>query len=232
MRIAVMSDIHGNLEALQAVLQDIKSKNVDTIVCLGDLVGYGPFPNEVIDRVREENILVIIGNYDTAVVNNDIKYIKDNELNKNFALPWSVNKVSEKNKKYLKRLPDDMIISDKGKIIKFVHGSTRKVNEYLLENSKEAQEVMEEYNGDILVCAHTHIPYVKQYEKKILVNDGSVGKPKIGRPNASYSILDFDENNFNVENLEVEYDYEKTVNVMKKEGFPIKLIESIENGRA
>ncbi|WMJ81409.1 metallophosphoesterase family protein [Clostridium sp. MB40-C1] len=231
MRIAVISDIHGNIKALEAVLEDIKKREVDTIVCLGDLVGYGPFPNEVIKRIKEEDILNIIGNYDTAVVWNDIKYIQDNELNRNFALDWSVAEVSEGNKKYLKRLPDDIVIADKGKVITFVHGSNRSVNEYLKEDSNEAKEAIEELKGDILVCGHTHLPYEKRYGNKILINDGSVGKPKIGNPNSTYCILDFDENTEKVEFIEVSYDYESIAKAMEERNFPKELIDSIRNGK-
>lgn len=232
MRIAILSDVHGNLYALKSVLKDIKNKNVDSIVCLGDLVGYGPFPNEVIKVIQGEDILNIIGNYDSAVVWNDIKYIQDNEMNKNFALPWSVNEVTEGNNKYLKRLPDDIVMVDKGKVIKFVHGSNRAVNEYLKENSKEAEESINEFKGNILVCGHTHIPYVKIYDNKMLINAGSIGKPKNGKPVSTYCILEVEEDKQNVEFVEVEYDYEKMAKAMEERGFPKELIEPIRTGRA
>lgn len=232
MNIAVISDIHGNIFALKAVLEDIKNRNVDTIICLGDLVGYGPFPNEVIDLIRKEDILVIMGNYDAAVVCNDIKYIQDNQLNRSFALPWSVNEVNENNKKYLKRLPEDITVVDKGKIITFIHGSIRSINEYLKEDSKEAEEVMKEYDGDILVCAHTHLPYMKKYGEKLLINDGSVGKPKIGRPNATYGILTYDKDIIGFEIIEISYEYEKTIKAMEERNFPKEIIDSLRTGKA
>lgn len=231
MRIAIFSDIHGNLEALKAVLEDIKSKNVDRIVCLGDLVGYGPFPNEVVDMVRSENILTIVGNYDTAVISNDIKYIQDNPLNKDFALPWSVKEVTDANKKYLNRLPENITVLEEGKVIKFVHGSTRAVNEYLLEESDAAKEVMDELKEDILVCAHTHLPYIKKYEDKILINDGSVGKPKKGNPNSTYVILTIEDDDFKAEIMEVPYNYEETVKAMQERNFPKELIDTIKYGK-
>ncbi|EDS77612.1 phosphodiesterase, family subfamily [Clostridium botulinum C str. Eklund] len=230
MKIAIFSDVHGNLEALKAVLSDIKSKNVDRIVCLGDLVGYGPFPNEVIDIVRNENILNIVGNYDTAVVQNNIEYIQDNPLNRDFALPWSVKEVTDANKKYLNRLPEDIIIVENGKVIKFVHGSTRAINEYLLEDSKEEKEVMNEFKEDILICGHTHLPYIKEYENKILINDGSVGKPKIGNPNITYIILTI-EDEVKSEIVEIPYNYEETVKAMEDRDFPQKLIDNIKFGK-
>lgn len=232
MNIAVISDIHGNIFALKAVLEDIKNRNVDTIICLGDLVGYGPFPNEAIDLIRKEDILVIMGNYDAAVVCNDIKYIQDNQLNRSFALPWSVNEVNENNKKYLKRLPEDITVVDKGKIITFIHGSIRSINEYLKEDSKEAEEVMKEYDGDILVCAHTHLPYLKKYGEKLLINDGSVGKPKIGRPNATYGILTCDKDIVEFEIIEISYEYEKTIKAMEERNFPKEIIDSLRTGKA
>ncbi|KEI04043.1 metallophosphoesterase family protein [Clostridium botulinum] len=231
MRIAIFSDIHGNLEALKSVLEDIKSKNVDRVVCLGDLVGYGPFPNEVIDVVRSQDILTIVGNYDKAVVANDIKYIQDNPLNREFALPWSVEEVTEANKKYLKRLPEDIIVVEQGKVLKFVHGSNRAINEYLLENSDAAKEAMDELKEDVLVCAHTHIPYEKKYGNKVLINDGSAGKPKTGSPNSNYIILTIEEDEVKSETIEVEYDYEKTIKVMEEKNFPKELVDTIRNGK-
>ncbi|QPW58960.1 metallophosphoesterase family protein [Clostridium botulinum] len=223
--------MHGNLEALKSVLEDIKSKNVDRVVCLGDLVGYGPFPNEVIDVVRSQDILTIVGNYDKAVVANDIKYIQDNPLNREFALPWSVEEVTEANKKYLKRLPEDIIVVEQGKVLKFVHGSNTAINEYLLENSDAAKEAMDELKEDVLVCAHTHIPYEKKYGNKVLINDGSVGKPKTGSPNSNYIILTIEEDEVKSETIEVEYDYKKTIRAMEEKNFPKELVDTIRNGK-
>lgn len=231
MKIAVFSDIHGNLEALKSVLEDVKCKNIHRVVCLGDLVGYGPFPNEVIDKVKNEDILTIAGNYDTAVVTNDIKYIQDNPLNREFALPWSVKEVTESNKKYLKRLPEDIIIVEEGKVIKFVHGSNRKINEYLLEDSNVAKEVMEQLKEDVLVCAHTHIPYKKNYGNKVLINDGSVGKPKTGSPNGNYVILTIEEDDVKSETIEVKYNYKETIKAMEEKNFPQELIDAIKLGK-
>ncbi|MFD3157809.1 metallophosphoesterase family protein [Haloimpatiens sp. FM7330] len=229
MKIAVMSDIHGNLYALENALKDIKKRNVDTIVCLGDLVGYGPFPNEVINLIRTENILNIKGNYDASVVDNKFSYIRDTEINK-FSLPWNVENLTEENKLYLKNLPTEITLNYNNKNIKFVHGSPRKINEYLKENSKEAQEVMDIFEGDLLICAHTHIPYIKQYGNKLLLNQGSIGKPKMGRPNSTYAIIELTEDNMHGEIIEISYDYSKTMKDMKDKNFPERIIKSIETG--
>ena len=130
MRIAVISDIHGNLYALREVLEDIDNQNIDSIICLGDLVGYGPHPNEVIALIKRRNILCLKGNYDASVVDNDYTYIRDTDIN-SFSLPWTVEELRTSNRYYLDNLPDDLSMNVCGKSIKFVHGSPRKINEYL-----------------------------------------------------------------------------------------------------
>lgn len=231
MKIAVISDIHGNLYSLIKVLEDIDSQNVDSIICLGDLVGYGPHPNEVIALIRKRNILCIKGNYDASVVDNAYTYIRDTNIN-SFSLPWTVEELRVSNRYFLDNLPDNMLINILGKKVQFVHGSPNKINEYLTHNYDELDNIMEKFDGDVLVCAHTHIPYIKEFNNnKLLVNDGSVGKPKNGSPNSTYVILDFFRNATpKVTIRSVKYDYKKTVKDMQLKHFPNSLIHSYESG--
>ncbi|MCT4507880.1 MAG: metallophosphatase family protein [Tepidibacter sp.] len=237
MKIAVISDVHSNMYALEEVVKDIKEKNIDLTVCVGDLVGYATFPNEVIDLIRKENILTVMGNYDDAVGN--IRLIcgcdypdpKDAE-NATKSLMWSIENTSEENKEFLANLPKKMTLTFEGKTITFVHGSPRKLNEYLKENSKESKEVMESFTGDILVCGHTHKPYYKMYEKKMLVNSGSVGKSKTGSPDANYVIIDVKEDNVDIEIVQVRYDFEKTAKAIEESVLPNEFAQIIRTGRA
>ena len=214
MRIAVISDIHSNIYALDKVIEDIKSKNVDMIICTGDLVGYGTRPNEVIHKMKEEKILTIMGNYDDAIGNLkivcgcDYKDPKDAEK-ASLSMHFTSYETTDENKKYLRNLPKEATFTFNNKTIRFVHGSTRVINEYLKENSKEAEEVMNELVEDILVCGHTHIPYAKYYGEKLLVNAGSVGKPKTNKPDANYVIIEICDTNVEVEIIEVSYNFEK-----------------------
>lgn len=222
MRIAVISDIHSNIYALDEVLIDIEKRSVDMIVCTGDLVGYATRPNEVIETLRKNKILTIMGNYDDAIGNSkiacgcDYKNPKDAEK-AGLSMHFTGSNTNYENKEYLRSLPKEAIFTFNNKTIRFVHGSTRLINEYLKENSKEANEVMNELIEDILVCGHTHIPYAKYYGEKLLVNAGSVGKLKTNNPNANYVIIDIknsDEainssSHVEVEIVEVAYDYEK-----------------------
>jgi putative phosphoesterase len=237
MRIAVISDIHSNIYALEAVVNNAKSKNVDLIVCLGDLVGYSTFPNEVIDLIRSERIPTIMGNYDDAVgyerliCGCDYPDPKDAE-NASISLNWTIDNTTEENKKFLRELPHEMTFKFEGKTIRFVHGSPRLINEYLKENSKEAEEVMGALEEDILVCGHTHKPYFKMYGNKMLINSGSVGKPKTGNPNANYIIMDISSEEVKVDIVEVSYDFEKTARAIEDNGLPKDFAEIIRTGRA
>ena len=214
MRIATISDIHSNLYALNEVLADIEKRNVDMVVCTGDLVGYATRPNEVIETLRKNKILTIMGNYDEAIGNFKIicgcDYPDPKDAEKaSLSMKFTSEETTDENKAYLRNLPKEAVISFNNKTIRFVHGSTRLINEYLKENSKEADEVMNNLDEDILVCGHTHIPYVKSYGEKLLVNAGSVGKSKTGSPNANYVIIDIIDSIVEVEIIEVFYDFEK-----------------------
>ncbi|MCR1847971.1 metallophosphatase family protein [Paeniclostridium sordellii] len=214
MRIATISDIHSNLYALNEVLADIEKRNVDMVVCTGDLVGYATRPNEVIETLRKNKVLTIMGNYDEAIGNFKIicgcDYPDPKDAEKaSLSMKFTSEETTDENKAYLRNLPKEAVISFNNKTIRFVHGSTRLINEYLKENSKEADEVMNNIDEDILVCGHTHIPYVKSYGEKLLVNAGSVGKSKTGSLNANYVIIDIIDSIVEVEIIEVFYDFEK-----------------------
>ncbi len=237
MRIAAIADIHSNIYSLNEVLLDIDSRNVDLIVCLGDLVGYATYPNEVIDTIRESRILTIKGNYDEAVGDElmvcgcDYPDPKDAE-NAGISLNWTIDETREDNKEFLKSLPMEVDMNFEGKSIKFVHGSPRMITEYLKEDSEEAEEVMEGLETDILVCGHTHKPYYKMYGSKLLVNAGSAGKPKTGTPKANYVVIDLYGENTEVEIYEVEYEYERTAASIEEAGLPREFAEIIRTGKS
>lgn len=235
MRIAVIADIHSNISSLNEVLLDIDNRNTDLIVCMGDLVGYATYPNEVIDTIRENKILTIKGNYDEAVGEKrmicgcDYPDPKDAQ-NAGLSLNWTINKTSDDNKEFLRNLPKEIRMTFGGKTILFVHGSPRKINEYLKENSIEADEVMTNIDADILVCGHTHKPYYKMYGSKMLVNAGSAGKPKTGTPKANYVVIDIKGDNVSVETYEVDYEYERTAKAIEENGLPQEFAEIIRTG--
>ena len=226
MKIAAISDIHGNLYALMKVLEDIDEQKVDKIICLGDLVGYGPHPNEVVALIRRREIPCIKGNYDASVVDGDYTYIRNTTIN-SFSLPWAVS-----NKYYLDSLPLKLEYSINGVNIVFTHGSPEKINEYLFENGENTVQAMNNFTGDVLVCAHTHIPSCKKFDNKLYINVGSVGKPKIGRPNCTYALIDIsDDGEVNVSIREIEYEFKRIVKDCAMLNFPNSITHSYESGQ-
>lgn len=230
MKIAAISDIHGNIYSLMKVLEDIDEQKVDLVVCLGDLVGYGPHPNEVVSLIKRREMPCIKGNYDASVVDGAFTFIRDTSIN-SFALPWASEEVRASNKFYLSQLPTELNYDINGVKIKFTHGSPAQINEYLFEDGENTKKVMESLEEDVLVCAHTHIPSYKKFGDKLFINTGSVGKPKIGRPNATYVLIEIKEDKtVDVKFRELEYEYKRIVKDAQMLHFPSQLIASYESG--
>lgn len=230
MRIAVISDIHANVYALINLLEDIDAEKVDSIICLGDLVGYGPHPNEVISMIKRRHILCIKGNYDSSVVDNEYSYIRETRIN-SFSLPWTVKELREENRIFLQDLPSSLTLNIANKSLIFVHGSPDKVDEYLFRDADNTKNVMNSITQDVLVCAHTHIPGMNEFGNKVYINCGSVGKPKIGRPNSTYCILNINKyDGMKVQIKEIPYAYKRIIKDMTMLNFPRELIDSFETG--
>ncbi|WP_018249880.1 metallophosphoesterase family protein [Orenia marismortui] len=235
MRVAVISDVHGNIFALESVLEDIEGRNVDEIVCTGDLVGYGPFPNEVIAKIEELGIKTIQGNYDDAIANRriacgcDYKTERSQKIGMS-SMNYTAMETSEENKEFLANLPFSLILEIENKKALFVHGSPRRINEYLYEDSKELEEVAGELKEDILVCGHTHLPYHKIISGKHMMNVGSIGKPKHGNPNAIYTIIEVIEAKVKTEFIEVIYPVDKLTTALKETDLAEELVEVFTTG--
>lgn len=225
-RIAFISDIHSNYFALKAVLEDIKERNVDTVYCLGDIVGYHTFPNETIELLKQEGVISILGNHDIDVINKKFNESKELDIFK-----WTYDELSEENLKYLQKLPRYLDLEIEGHSVYICHGSPNSISEYLREGDEISNQVMASYDGDLLICAHTHMPYTKSYEENIIVNTGSVGKPKIGRPNSTYQLLEIDDKDILAEIIEIEYDYSEIADHVESKGF-IKYAEALRTGIA
>ena len=197
MRLAILSDIHGNPAALEPVLDDIQRQSVDAVYCLGDLVGYAPFPNEVTERIRREQIPTIMGNYDDGVgFDRDecgCAYREADEQRRGQqSLEWTKARVTDENKAFLRSLAPEIRSIVDGKRLLLVHGSPRKMNEYLFEDRpiSSFERLAASSNADVIVFGHTHKPYTKRVGDVWFVNVGSVGKPKDGDRRACYAMLD------------------------------------------
>jgi putative phosphoesterase len=236
MRFAVIGDIHSNICALERVIEDIKTKDVDFVLCVGDLVGYAPYPNEVIDLIREHNILAIQGNYDKAIGNSELvcgcDYKEEKQLEQaGISVMFTNLTINNENRAYLKALPKEIRVKAEELNVLAVHGSPRSQTEYLFEDSNEVAEVTKELAEEVLICGHTHVPYHKIINGKHVINSGSAGKPKHGNPNATYVIVNIVGKDVDVEILEINYDVEKTAKAIEEnEMLPDDFAEMLRKG--
>jgi len=234
--VACISDIHGNLLALKAVLADIRSIGGDLILCAGDLVGYGPFPNEVIDEIKSQNIQTVIGNYDEAV---GFKLPVcgchiDDPVQKRYsdhALKWAIDHTSAQSREYLRSLPEQLSLDVSGKKLLIVHASADSLNEYIYATDEERiADLLVGIEEDFYVYGHTHFPYIKKRADKLIVNAGSVGRPKQGDTRASYALLEINPKSVHACIRKVAYDVEQTANDIIAKGLDPYFAEFLLNG--
>jgi putative phosphoesterase len=195
MLIAFISDIHGNMPALEAAVADAKAHGAGRIICAGDMTGYGPFPDDVCDFLRREGIQGIRGNYDQKVIDvaeQGVSATAGMKKKKRKILLWTVDKISEKTQLFLSGLPDflDLQLPDTTKI-HVAHGSPLSANDAIYPSiTRYGLEMkLRDTRPDILVCGHTHIPFVKHVGGILVVNCGSVGNPVDGDPRPAYALV-------------------------------------------
>jgi putative phosphoesterase len=194
--VAVITDIHGNLPALQAALARIEQLGIESVFCGGDLVGYGPHPNEVCALIAEREIPTIYGNYDYAIGHEQddcgCAYVTqhDRDLGQE-SVAWTLAHTDAAAKTFMRELPFDLRFELGGVPVHLVHGSPRKVNEYLFEDkpARLYERLAAVEQARALVFGHTHKPWVREYGGVLFVNCGSVGKPKDGDPRGAFAIL-------------------------------------------
>jgi putative phosphoesterase len=237
-RVTIFGDIHGNLPALEAVLADIEAQDNSPHYCLGDLVGYGTSPNEVISMIRERNIPTLMGNYDQGVGNSSddcgCAYTsKEAEALGKRSIAWTNQNTTDDNKLFLRQLASHFPLQLNELRIRLVHGSPRKINEYLYEDRPDAtmERLLDMAEADVLVCGHTHIPYHRILPSgRQIVNAGSVGKPKDGNPQACYAILEVTDNNLIVTFKRVSYDIERAAKAIENSDMPREYAEMLRTG--
>jgi putative phosphoesterase len=237
--VAFISDVHGNSAALRAVLADLDTRGVERVYCLGDLVGYGPDPGGVIDLIRAAAIACVMGNYDDGVAferGGCGCYYKDDAARAvgDASYRFTVGAVSPVDKKWLRSLPRELRIEAGGYRLHLVHGSPRRINEYLPadRDPRTFVRLAAAEDADVLVFGHTHAPWQREYGGVHFVNVGSVGRPKDGDPRAAYSLLRLRPGLVEADTVRVAYDAEETARAAFAAGLPAELTESFRTGRA
>jgi len=197
MLLAAFSDIHGNKHALETVLTDICEHGPDRVVCLGDLVGYGAFPNEVVETLRAASIPTVTGNYDDGVGFDreecGCAYTTPEDIARgDRSLKWTQAQVTPENKTWLRSLPRELRLTFGRWRVLCVHGSPRRLNEYLFEDRPERslERMLADLEADVVLCGHTHLPYHRHIGSTHLINVGSAGKPKGGDPRVCYALVE------------------------------------------
>jgi len=257
LKIAFFSDIHANLPALEAVLAELDQEQPDFVYCLGDLVGYNIWPNEVTQAIRARGIPTLAGNYDEGIgLHSDdcgCAYRSDQErANGAVSIAFTNRITSEDTRAYLRMLPRhlSMEFEINGQWLKIlmVHGSPRRINEYLFEDrsDKSLLRIVESSNSDVLLFGHTHIPYHRVLEYDLdgktafrhAVNIGSVGKPKDGDPRACFVLMTLRPDlsrhapdTFRMEFRRVEYDVEAAARAVEMSELPDDYAISLREGK-
>lgn len=241
MKIALFSDVHANLPALEAMFASLDRQQVDAIYCLGDLVGYNVWPNEVIELIRSRKIPVLAGNHDAEVSSLEAKGPIE-AVGENYAY-YLINK---RNRRYLQDLPTHIrleykVFNEKVDLL-MVHGSTRKNDEHVLVDmpEKDVLEMMVSSKATILCVAHTHKPYhrvLRDGNNNFLhvINTGSVGKPKDGNPQGAYVLLELtspisllDPETVQVDFVRFDYDIQAAARAIENSPLPDELIDRLQ----
>ena len=232
--VAVITDIHANLPALEAALARIDQLGIERIYCGGDLVGYGPHPDEVCALVAERHIPTIHGNYDYAIARDledcGCAYITphDRELGQR-SVEWTLAHTGRAAKDFMRELPFDLRFDVGPHAVHLVHGSPRKVNEYLFEDKPASlyERLAAAEDAKALVFGHTHKPWVHEYDGVLFVNCGSVGKPKDGDSRGAFAVVESGGAGVEVTIERVPYDAEAVAEAAKRVGLPAELADKL-----
>lgn len=219
MQVAVVSDIHSNTVALDAVLEDLPP--VDGIVCAGDIVGYNPWPAACLDTVRERAVPTVMGNHDRAVATETA--FRFNSM-AGAGVEHAREQLDDDAIVWLAGLPDTRTVFD-GRV-KLVHGHPDDPDRYTYPEEFSASMLGDE---DVLVLGHTHVQGHETFDDGVVMNPGSVGQPRDGDPRAAYALLDLDD--LSVEERRVEYDIDAVVSAVRDAGLPGRIGDRLSEGR-
>ncbi len=237
MLMACFSDIHGNKPALEAALADAKARGAEALVCAGDITGYGPFPDDVCRFLKREEIAAITGNYDQKVIEaaregNAVTVAMAPK--KRRILRWTVEHLSRQSLRYLAGLPDrlDRRLAS-GHSVLVVHGSPLSPEDtvYPSITGTGLETKLGDLRPDVLVCGHTHIPFVKRLRGILIVNCGSAGHPVDGDPRPAYALVRAEQDTLpHGQIIRFDYDREKTLSALKKTSLPKGLRRDFSEG--
>ena len=226
MKIAVLSDIHANVQALEAVMNDVIAQGCEHVFCLGDIAMAGPQPKEVTEYVMGQNTWTVIqGNTDKMIAQYGPQVVEFLEAQYPVmanAIIDDMLKLDDSHRAFLANLAPMLSIDVEGCSVLLVHGSPRANNEDILPNMPIdiIEEIIEGTSEKLILCGHTHIPCGYQTNtNQTVINVGSVGRPMTNEPKACYAVIDFNSGSFEVTHRFVDYDNKLAAQIMSERGF-------------
>lgn len=226
MLLALIGDIHANLPALKAVLAEIKSAGCEQVFDLGDIVGYGPFPNECVSLLRRRKVPSVMGNYDRWIQRIHRKHKKVKEKRKDkmdwITLDWTYQQLTEANLEYLVQLPTERKATVAGKRMGFYHGRPESIRHGIPPDTDpgELEEVLDTADVDVLVCGHIHCPFVSAVRGRWVINVGSVGRGHDGDARATWVMAEINTHGLSAEVRRTEYDAGAVAKAALARGLP------------
>ena len=237
MKMAFISDIHGNANALDAVLEDIKNRQVEKVYCLGDIAYRGPEPQRSVDLVQSLDTFVIKGNADEWVVHGvQTGEVPDGALHMMRAeQEWICSHMTQESIHYLRDLPTELKLEAEGLLIHAFHATPDSLFDVVppSESDEVLNTKMMGKGADLYVYAHIHRPFIRYIDGKCIMNIGSVGLPFDGLAKASYAIVDVHKGTFQTSIIRVGYDIQKTIQQFEDSDYPnsAKMIQVLKNAR-
>ncbi len=225
-KIAVISDVHANLQALQAVVEDAQRHGAEVFLNAGDSIGFGANPNEVVELLCEKNVLSVIGNFDLEVLEGD----GDAKGEKKLVYSFARNKLVKAAECYLSGLPRELRFEVGGRNLLVTHGAPGDIDEHIRLDASEEQFKgwAEKADADLVVVGHSHEQFQRQVVGVDFVNPGSVGRPGDGNPKAAYALISF--NPFKLELMRIDYDVENAAGALRRAGLPESFAQMLLSG--
>lgn len=224
MSIIILADPHSNIAAFRTVIEAADKLGPSRYLLAGDLVGYGPRPNEVIELAEKHRMVAIRGNHDQSVIARDYSWMNEFAAD---AARWTAGKLTERSRCYLGLLSRNMTIEIQGRTIGLYHGSPEDPDEYVSEPSR-AQQLLGKSSCDVVICGHTHVPMQLSSGGKVFLNPGSVGQPRDGNPDAAF--IEIDLSTLTAKLHRVRYDISSVQKEMRSAGLPRPLADRLSEG--
>ena len=237
MKVALIGDVHANLPALEAVLADAKARGAEAVWNVGDFVGYGAFPDQVVRLLRSEDAVSIVGNYDRKVLRFPARrraWRQSKAPDKFLAFEWAHRNLSPDSREYLASLPRERRLTVGGRRVLLTHGSPASEDEPLTDETppRRLGELAELARADVVICGHSHRPLRREAGAVLFIGTGSVGRPEGGDPRACYALLEIDGHGLSVRHRRVAYDTGGAADAIRGRDLPEAFAEMVLRGES